>query len=308
MNADALSVWSEIAPEWDEGMGRDGNVFWEVLEKPTLERMFAESRAKPDQSVKALDISTGNGLTARWLTSYLSGTGEYQNENGGTVEVTATDGSDVMLERARGWAAEHADVTPEQRALKFAKLDVTSDEAFLPFYASPSSPAYDAILMNMVIMDVPTLEPVAAALPHLLRVGGIFVGSLLHPIFVTPRTRRQLEVVHDYDNDGGDDRSADKTTTTIKRSVRLDAYLNVKPWRGFAWSGQSRAQYYFHRPLHELFGTFLKGGQLTLDSLEEPNFTAEQAAADKGASQRVESGKNYTEFPIFLYFRLRRIR
>ncbi|CAK7228584.1 hypothetical protein SBRCBS47491_006954 [Sporothrix bragantina] len=330
INKSALEVWSEIAPEWDTGVGRDGNVYWNVLQKPTLERLFADSRVSVcGKQVHALDISTGNGLTARWLTSYLGGTGEYagggdrddersevkikendqREEKEKKVVVTATDGSEVMLGRARTWAAEHADVTPEQRALTFAKLDATSPDDFTKFYASPSQPAFDAILMNMAIMDVPTLEPLAAALPRMLAVGGVFVGSLLHPVFITPRTRRLLEVVHDYDDlEGQDDRSEALTSTTIKRSVRLDGYLNVAPWRGFAWPGQSRAQYYFHRPLHELFGVFLKGGQLALDGIEEPNFTPEQAAADATASKRVEASKNYTEFPIFLYFRLRRIK
>lgn len=184
INENALDVWSTIAPEWDAGMGRDGNVFWEVLEKPTLERFLAEKKATKDgEAVQALDISTGNGLTARWLVSYLSGTGEYGGadavETKGPVDVTATDGSDVMLSRARNWAADNADVTPQQRNIQFAKLDVSQPDDFAPFYrsSSPTAPLankpFDVILMNMAIMDVPTLEPLAAALPHMLAVGGV---------------------------------------------------------------------------------------------------------------------------------------
>lgn len=134
-----------------------------------------------------------------------------------------------------------------------------------------------------------------------------FVGSLLHPVFITPRTRRHIELVDDYDDDGGDDRGV-KTTRGMLRSVKLDRYLNVAPWRGYAWPGQSRAQYYFHRPLHELFGTFLRSGQLALDGIEEPAFTPEQVAADPTIAAKIESSKNFTEFPIFMYFRLRRIK
>lgn len=184
---DALDVWSTIAPEWDSAMGLDGNVFWQHLEKPCLERFLAEKRAAKDgEPVQALDISTGNGLTARWLVSYLSGSGEYgakggdgeankANEVGGLVDVTATDGSDVMLSRARAWAAEHAEVTPQQRNIRFEKLDLTLPDDFLPFYgtATPAGKPFDVILMNMVIMDVPTLEPLVAALPHMLAVGGV---------------------------------------------------------------------------------------------------------------------------------------
>lgn len=174
----SLDVWSTLAPEWDVGMGRDGNVFWERLEKPVLERFLAEKKAtKGGEAVQAIDISTGNGLTARWLVSYLSGTGEYGgkgDDESGPVEVTATDGSDEMLTLARGWAADNADVTPQQRSITFAKLDVTKPEDFALFYKSPpADKPYNVILMNMAIMDVPTLDPLAAALPHMLAVGGV---------------------------------------------------------------------------------------------------------------------------------------
>ncbi|KJR81308.1 uncharacterized protein SPSK_01204 [Sporothrix schenckii 1099-18] len=314
INANALDVWSTLAPEWDAGMGRDGNVFWQRLEKPVLERFLAEKKATKDgEAVRALDISTGNGLTARWLVSYLGGSGEYggdivAGEAHGPVDVTGTDGSDVMLSRARSWAADNADVTPQQRNIRFEKLDATQPDDFKPFYASPpTNKPFDVILMNMAIMDVPTLEPLAAALPHMLAVGGVFVGSLLHPVFITPRTRRHIELVDDYDDDGGDGRGA-MTTRGVLRSVKLDRYLHVAPWRGYAWPNQSRAQFYFHRPLHELFGTFLKSGHLALDGIEEPAFTPEEVAADRTLGDKIESSKNFTEFPIFMYFRLRRIK
>lgn len=133
-----------------------------------------------------------------------------------------------------------------------------------------------------------------------------FVAGLLHPVFITPRTRRQIELVDDYDDDGNN--SDVKTVRTVQRSVKLTRYLNVPPWRGYAWSGQSRAQYYFHRPLHELFGTFLKSGHFALDGIEEPCYTEEMLAADPSLGEKIESSKNFSEFPIFMYFRLRRIK
>lgn len=55
---------------------------------------------------------------------------------------------------------------------------------------------------------------------------------------------------------------------------------------------------YFHRPLHELFGVFFKAG-LVMDALEEPTFSAEQAAT--GDRQRTDR----TQIPVLLAFRLR---
>ncbi len=123
LNEDALSVWSTIAPDWDASMGQDGNEYWEVLEKPSLERMFEEKRvqagsAASPAALRALDISTGNGLTSRWLALFL----------GGGVEVTATDGSMAMLERARSRAADAG-----LQNVRFAKLDVSQPVDFAPF-------------------------------------------------------------------------------------------------------------------------------------------------------------------------------
>ncbi|EPE08380.1 methyltransferase type 11 [Ophiostoma piceae UAMH 11346] len=302
INQEAVAVWDTIAPEWDAGMGRDGNIYWNVLEKPALERLLHEKRASDAMPVRALDISTGNGLTARWLVSFLGGDGDTDSNN---IEVTATDGSEEMLERARRWSSPEADATPAQRRIRFAKLDVTQPADFDSVLLLSRGLPFDAILMNMAIMDVPTLEPLAAALPKLLPIGGVFVGSLLHPVFFTPRARRIVEVVNDYDDaeDGG---KTSATATTLNRAYRLDRYLHVPPWRGFAVPGQARAQYYFHRPLHELFGVFLKTGQLAIDGIEEPAFAPEHAT--QGPPTSSHSTRHFTEFPPIFVFRLRRIK
>ena len=61
---------------------------------------------------------------------------------------------------------------------------------------------------------------------------------------------------------------------------------------------------YFHRPLHELFGTFFKRG-LVMDALEEPIFS-EEYARERGEI-RAESQSNYTQIPAIMVFRMRRV-
>ena len=56
----------------------------------------------------------------------------------------------------------------------------------------------------------------------------------------------------------------------------------------------------FHRPLHEIFGTFFKRG-LVLDGLEEPSFTEADANPD-----RIVSTVNFPQLPALMAFRLRR--
>jgi hypothetical protein len=60
------------------------------------------------------------------------------------------------------------------------------------------------------------------------------------------------------------------------------------------------SEYYFHRPLHELFGVYFKAG-LAMDALEEPQF------ADDVTSARVESTLNYKQFPPIMAFRMRKV-
>jgi hypothetical protein len=59
-------------------------------------------------------------------------------------------------------------------------------------------------------------------------------------------------------------------------------------------------KYYFHRPLHELFGIFFKTG-LVMDALEEPAFGQEHSAP------KSESNLNYHQFPFIMGFRMRKV-
>ncbi|KAI1813068.1 hypothetical protein GGS20DRAFT_554887 [Poronia punctata] len=150
---------------------------------------------------------------------------------------------------------------------------------------------FDAVVMNMAIMDVSTIAPLAHALPKLLKKGGIFVATLLHPVFFTCGATRNIQVV-----DGGPD-----GYPRIVRTKVIEKYLDVPPYHGVALYGQPAQQIYYHRPLHELFSTFFKTG-LVMDAMEEPAFTAEDASPD-----RIESTSNFTQLPALLAFRMRKV-
>lgn len=119
-----------------------------------------------------------------------------------------------------------------------------------------------------------------------------FVATLLHPVFFTSGANRHIVIIED------DEHTED--SVNVVRSKVVTKYLDVAPWRGVAMYGQPEQQYYFHRPLHELFATYFRVG-LTMDALEEPAFTEEQTRSDK-----IESHFNYTQLPAILAFRMRR--
>ncbi|KAK5987958.1 hypothetical protein PT974_12094 [Cladobotryum mycophilum] len=269
LGKEALASWEDNAEFWDSGVGEQGNKYWKRLQEPSLQRLLGENLKHQD--CRALDLATGNGLCSRWLAKH-----------GATV--TATDGTSGMLEQARKYSAG-AD------RISFSKLDVTDANDFVPFVEKAAETGgFDIVLMNMAIMDVSTLDPLADALPKLLKKDGVFVATMLHPVFFTSTYSRNVEVK--FDPETGE--------LEVIRSKVIKEYLDVKPAKGVAVVGQKSKQIYFHRPLHELFGVFFKRG-LLMDALEEPGFTEE----DK-VPERLESTANFVQFPALMSLRFRR--
>ncbi|KAH6656275.1 S-adenosyl-L-methionine-dependent methyltransferase [Truncatella angustata] len=272
--SEALSSWETNAVYWDEGVGADGNKYWKSLQEPSLRRLLGDHL----EGARALDLATANGLTARWLI------------NNGCISVLATDGTEAMLEQAK----KRASTNDEKFRIEYEQLDVTSPTAFEKLLEDPhTAGAFDIVLINMAIMDIANIEPLAEALPRLLKPDGVFVATVLHPVFFTSRATRQIEV-SEYDSD------ITGKARTVRAKVIRD-YLHIPPYRGVALYGQPAPQVYFHRPMHELFGIFFRAG-LVMDQFEEPAFTEENEV-----KERIESHANFTQLPAILSFRLRKL-
>lgn len=108
LHTEALASWNDNADFWDDGIGHEGNKYWKRLQEPCLSRFLSKHLAKHD--CQALDLATGNGLCARWLA-----------DRGAFV--TAADGSDRMLEKARERCSNNPGIT-------FRTIDVTKAEHF----------------------------------------------------------------------------------------------------------------------------------------------------------------------------------
>ncbi|KAL8335218.1 hypothetical protein RB598_009423 [Gaeumannomyces tritici] len=287
LRAESLAAWALNAAYWDDTVGRDGNIYWKRLQEPSLRRLvFGAGGVRP--GFKALDLCGGNGIVARWLADPGHGARAEQ--------ITATDGCTAMLERALSrWRAqkdawEEGPDRPPPPPLPFRSLDVCDARALA--FEGTHGP-YDLVTMNMAIMDVPTLEPLAEALAFggLLRRGGIFVATLLHPVFFTSNAAKNLELK--FDGATGD--------LQVVRTKIIRDYLFVPPMKGIALPGQPVKQPCFHRPLHEVFRPFFAAG-LVMDAMEEPAFTEEDHDPN-----RIEASKNYTQLPAILSFRMRRL-
>ncbi|RYP75960.1 hypothetical protein DL771_002032 [Monosporascus sp. 5C6A] len=265
---ESIDSWDANAEFWDNGIGEQGNKYWKVLQLPTLKRML---QIKPGS--KALDLATGNGLAARWLASE-------------GASVLATDGSEKMLERAK---LRHSAAYGDN--ISYRHLDVTDIAAFDALESDPvAAGGFDIILSNMAIMDIATLEPMAKSLPRLLKEDGVFVATVLHPVFWTSGAVRNIEIMDDTRT----------MQPVLVRGKMIRKYLDVPPTRGISLYGQPAPQVYFHRPMHELLSVFFRAG-LVMDAMEEPAFTEADSTPE-----RVGSHSNFTQLPALLAFRLRK--
>ncbi|HUH67598.1 MAG TPA: hypothetical protein VLZ05_01165 [Mycobacterium sp.] len=119
----------------------------------------------------------------------------------------------------------------------------------------------------------------------MLTAGGRFVFSLCHPCFNSGLTKHGVER-HDIGSE-----------LVKEYFVRVCRYAEPMTTRGLAVVNQPAPQYYFHRPLSMLLGTFFAAG-LVLDALEEPTFGA-------NANEAKVFDMAYQKIPPALVARLR---
>jgi ubiquinone/menaquinone biosynthesis C-methylase UbiE len=258
LNAEVQAIWERKAAFWDERMG-EGNQFQRVLVGPASERLL---QAQPGQLI--LEVACGNGVFSRRLAAL-------------GAHVVATDFSPTFLQRARARSASYAE------RLEYLQVDATDEAELLALGES----RFDAAVCNMALMDMTTIDPLLRALIRLLKPGGRFVFSVMHPAFnVAGGSTFSLEA---EEHDG---------KIVEYYSVKIRGYLHVPPLLGAGMPDEPAPHYYFHRPLGVLLGACFAAG-FVLDGMEEPSFGPE----DRGG--RPLSWLNYTEIPPVLVARLR---
>lgn len=258
-NQKTRESWDKNAAYWDEYMG-EGNDFVEVLCWPSIERMLD---VPPGSRV--LDIACGNGLTSRRL-AVLG------------FDVFAFDFSPVMIEKANQRTPDSLD------NLEFQVLDATDENALLRL----GEENFDAAISNMALFDMAEIDPLFRALSRLLRPGGCFVFSVLHPCFNNPHSILQAEL---------EDRSGKLITNY---SVKVSKYLSPSVDQSVALRDQPETQLIFHRPLQVLFNAGFEAG-FVLDKLEERAFPADHPPGKSSLSW----GANFNQIPPVLVARMR---
>lgn len=259
-NAETQAAWNSNAAFWDERMG-EGNDFVNMLIWPAVERMLPIT---PGMNV--LDVACGNGLTSRRMA-----------EQGATV--TGIDFSAEMIAHARRRSAAY-----EER-IDYHVVDATEEPALLAL----GERRFDAALSNMALFDMADIDPLFRSLARLLRPGGVFVFSLMHPCFNNPFTTHIAET--------GNGKDGNVTTYGVK----VYRYMTNASAHGTAISGQPQAHLYFHRPLEALFGAGFRTG-FVVDALEERAFPPSD---DPAQNRPLNWSSSYSEIPPVMVVRMR---
>ncbi len=233
--AEVRDIWDAKAAFWDERMG-EGNAFQLQLIGPAVERLLA---VRPKEQI--LDIGCGNGVTSRRL-AHLG------------ARVVAIDASARFLELARSRSQDLS------RRIDYRLVDATDEAQLLAL----GEGRFDALVCNMVLMDMPVIDSLARAAVRLLRPGGgRFVFAVQHPAFNSNAVHLSAE--SETRGDG---------IEVTRHAVKLSDYLVVPAGKGTGMPGEPEPHWYFHRPLHELFGAFFRAG-FVMDALEEPALTTQ---------------------------------
>ena len=257
LNDASCAIWDANAAWWDDRIG-DGNAFQDELIEPTQERLLA---LKPDDVV--LDVACGAGRFTRRIAAQCA-------------QVVAFDFSEKFIARAREKTPD--DVTN----VDYHVVDATDSDAMTALGRG----RFDAAVATMALMDIATLDPLMRALAEMLKPGGRFVFSIMHPCFETPGSSHFAE-------------SAEENGRyVVKNGVKIVHYRTPKAWKSEGIIGQPEAQWYFHRSLNALLAPMFAAG-FVVDALDEPAF---QSAAEDNMPLR---WKNIPEIPPVLVVRMR---
>jgi SAM-dependent methyltransferase len=148
------TFWDAVADDWRIQVGRKGDKVRRFSSDPVLWDLLGDVRGK-----SVLDAGCGTG----YLSAQLRDRG---------ARVTGVDISTEMTAIAR---ADHPDI--DFRAESVTALPSFDDEAF------------DALVANYVLMDVPDLDAAVRTFHRVLRPGGVAVLVFSHPCF--PQGRRE---------------------------------------------------------------------------------------------------------------------
>jgi ubiquinone/menaquinone biosynthesis C-methylase UbiE len=143
-----VSTYDEVAEAYSRALDPDGS----GLVDPVLTELVGEVA-----DLDVLSLACGQGQDARLLARL-------------GANVTGVDVAEEMLRRGR----EHEAAAP--RGVTYLQGDATD-------LAEIGSASFDGVVCHMALMDIADLAPAISSVARVLRPGGWFVFSIVHPCY-----------------------------------------------------------------------------------------------------------------------------
>lgn len=234
---DALK-WDKIAPDYIKSIKREKSSYLKYLVYESLFSNIFELVGDVKNKV-VLDAGCGEGRLSRLI-----------SEKGG--EVHGCDVSAIMIKEA------NFNETSQPLGIKYFTHDLTN-----PFL---SDVMYDIVVSNLVLFNVHDINAVVNNIARVLKPGGKFIFSLLHPCF--NMTRGQWYNLRYIGRNGG------KITFDIKKS-----YKDSSSYKKELLFLSDEINFY-HRPIETYFKT-LAANNLFVSDLLEPVLKIKQVYDEK---------------------------
>jgi SAM-dependent methyltransferase len=154
------SAYEELADVYHEGVDPEGA----GLNDPTFDELVGDVRGR-----RVAAVACGQGRDARRLADLGA-----QVVGIDASETLLAHGSRLEQERPRGIEYRHDDAQ-----------DLSHD----------LDASFDAAVCYMALMDIPDLEPTVRSIARILKPGGWFVASIIHPCYKTPADGELIDYV-----------------------------------------------------------------------------------------------------------------
>jgi 2-polyprenyl-3-methyl-5-hydroxy-6-metoxy-1,4-benzoquinol methylase len=213
------SAYDEIAEWYDTFVGSG----WTPQDGffPASTALMGEVRG-----LRICDLACGQGRVAR----YLADQG---------AQVVGVDISEKLLDLARCYESA------APRGVTYVHADVERTDAL-------QDERFDGVICNMALMDIPNLEPALRTVSRILRPGGWFVFSIIHPCYNPAPSGEQA------------------TSEGWVRTV--SGYFTEGYWRSDTRTGPPGKVGSYHRMLSTYVNALSAVG-LTIERLAEPQLT-----------------------------------
>jgi ubiquinone/menaquinone biosynthesis C-methylase UbiE len=211
-----MSTYDDIAEWYDEWVGTHS--MREDAYFPAVEALMGDVTGR-----RICDLACGQGRVAR----YLADLG---------ASVVGIDLSAKLLAIAR----RHEDAEP--RGIEYGHADARTLNGL-------ADASFDGVVCHMSLMDIPDLEPTLHSAARVLRPGGWFVFSILHPCYHTPQS--------------GEIESPEGTVRTVAR------YFVEGYWRSDTRAGPPGKVGAYHRTLSTYINAVTDAG-LAVERAGEP--------------------------------------